>query len=74
MPPLEQDLPTIYRTAKLAEALGVSIRTLERWRRDGLIPYLKVSRRVIIYDLSEVLKALGRFTMPAHRKAEGVAI
>jgi len=74
MPQLELDLPTIYRTAKLAETLNVSVRTIERWRRDGLIPYLKVSRRVIIYNLPEVLKSLGRFAMPAHRKLEEVAV
>jgi excisionase family DNA binding protein len=74
MPPLEQDLTTIYRTAKLAETLGVSVRTLERWRRDGVIPFIKVSRRVILYNLPEVLGSLGRFAMPAHRRSGGGAI
>lgn len=70
MPTLEQE-PNLIRTAPLAEKIGISTRTVERWRRDGLIPYLKISRRVIIYNLPEVLRALEAFKMPVHRKTVG---
>ena len=70
MPTQEQEA-TMLRTAPLAEKIGISTRTVERWRRDGLIPFFKVSRRVIIYNLPEVLRALEAFKMPAHRKTVG---
>jgi excisionase family DNA binding protein len=60
------------QTPDLAERLGVSIRTIERWRRDGIIPFKKVSRRVVLHRLDEVLKALEAFDSPARIPTEGV--
>lgn len=46
-----------------AEAIGVCTRTLDQWRRDGIIPWIRI-RGVILFDLAEVRKALvSRFTI-----------
>ncbi len=68
-----KDLKVLFlQTPDLAERLGVSIRTIERWRRDGIIPFKKVSRRVILHRLDEVLKALEAFNSPARNRTAGI--
>ena len=56
------------RTRKqIAVALQVSVGTVDRWRRDGVIPCFyvpggtKKSKGVIRFKSEEVLEALGRF-------------
>jgi excisionase family DNA binding protein len=60
------------QTPELAERLGVSIRTIERWRNDGLIPFKKIGRRVVLHRLDEVLKALEVFHNAARTRTAGV--
>ena len=68
----EQNRQLFLQTPDLAERLGVSIRTIERWRYSGLIPFRKVSRRVVLHRLDEVLKALEAFNSPARTPTEGI--
>jgi predicted site-specific integrase-resolvase len=68
----EQNSQIFLQTPDLAERLGVSIRTIERWRYSGLIPFRKVSRRVVLHRLDEVLKALEAFNSPARNRTAGV--
>lgn len=44
----------------LSEALGVSRRTIQSWRKEGILAQATVSdiRRIIIYDLDKVLQCL----------------
>jgi excisionase family DNA binding protein len=56
------------QTPDLAERINVSTRTIERWRKDGLIPYLKIGRRVVLHRLSDVLKALENFDYPTRAR------
>lgn len=44
----------------LAAELGVGVRTVQRWRREGILTpaILADFRRTIIYDLDKVLLAL----------------
>ena len=42
---------------QLATALNVSDRTIDKWREDRVIPFLRV-RRVIRFDLAAVKQAL----------------
>jgi len=58
----------LLQTPDLAERLNVSTRTIERWRSEGLIPYLKIGRRVVLHRLDEVLKALEAFDYPARTR------
>ena len=42
-------------TAKtLAEYFGVTVETVNRWVREERIPFVRVSRRVVRFHLSEV--------------------
>ena len=46
-----------------AYALNVSTRTIDIWRRDGVIPWIRI-RGTILFDLAEVRKAVAsRFTI-----------
>jgi predicted DNA-binding transcriptional regulator AlpA len=47
--------------AQLAEALGVSTRTIDTWMSQKRIPYLRLSPRLIKFELHRVLQALGRY-------------
>lgn len=53
------DSPTELLTAEeLAERLRVRPDTVRRWTRQGRIPTVRLSRKVIRYDLSRVLAAI----------------
>jgi hypothetical protein len=45
---------------ELAEALHVSTATVAHWRRSGMIPYVRFSRRVVRYRLADALAAFER--------------
>jgi excisionase family DNA binding protein len=49
--------------AELAQDQRVSIRTVDQWIHDKKIPYRKLARRMVRFDLDEVAKALDRFTV-----------
>ena len=69
---LQQNKQLFLQTPDLAERLNVSTRTIERWRNEGLIPFKKIGRRVVLHRLDEVLKALDAFNYPARAKTVGV--
>jgi excisionase family DNA binding protein len=68
----DQNRQIFLQTPDLAKRLGVSIRTIERWRYDGLIPFKKIGRRVVLHHLDEVLKALKVFDNPARTRTSEV--
>jgi hypothetical protein len=45
----------------LCREYRVSLRTVDAWIHEKKIPYLKISPRVVRFDLAEVAKALSRF-------------
>jgi phage terminase Nu1 subunit (DNA packaging protein) len=45
---------------QLAQAIPASIRTIDYWRQQGIIPFVKI-RGVVRFDLAKVLAALSRF-------------
>jgi excisionase family DNA binding protein len=51
----------------LAEILDVSPRTLRTWRKEGRLPYLRISRGTVRYDLSEVMAALDQKKVKVRR-------
>jgi len=70
---IENDQKALFlQTPDLAERLGVSIRTIERWRGAGIIPFKKISRRVVLHRLDEVLRALEAFNSPARNRTAGI--
>jgi hypothetical protein len=48
----------LIRERACAKHLDVSHRTLEGWRKKGLVPYLRITSRSIRYRLADVLRAL----------------
>jgi hypothetical protein len=58
VPPLSGKLGT---KRDLCREYRVSLRTVDGWIHAKKIPYLKISSRVVRFDLAEVAKALSRF-------------
>ena len=58
---MENDLLT---AEELAERLGVKPRTVKGWLQTGLIPATRLTRKVIRYDLEQVVDALKRRQTP----------
>lgn len=48
----------LITTAELAKRLQVTADTVREWTRKGSIPAIRLSAKVIRYDLRQVLKAL----------------
>jgi putative transposase len=57
-----------WRKVKACEALGLSVRTLQRWEREGSVDRRKGSRTMPANRLSDVERArvLAALTAPAH--------
>jgi len=47
---------------EVAERLGISIVTVRRWTRSGLLPHYQIGRAIIRYDLAEVIETIGEAT------------
>lgn len=54
----EQKHTQFVSAAEVGDALGVNIRTILIWARKGIIPCLRLSSRVIRFDMKEVEAAL----------------
>lgn len=50
---------------EIASRFGVTVGTVNRWVRDGAIPYLRPSRRVVRFDLETVERALAERAIEA---------
>jgi DNA-binding transcriptional MerR regulator len=53
------------RRGDAAKHCGVSIRTLADWQAARIVPYIRISHRVVLFKISELEKALDRFTIKA---------
>ena len=58
-------------TKQLSEAINVSERTVEKWREDRIIPFLKVGH-VIRFDLAAVKRALERHIVHPKDSAKSI--
>jgi predicted site-specific integrase-resolvase len=56
--PLNREWPITSR--QLCNYLKVTMRCLHNWRKDGKIPYWRVTARCFRYDLSAVERALAK--------------
>jgi len=54
--------PALTNCEEIAHAIGRSKKTVRRLSRLGLIPCIRVSKRLHLYSRSAVLKALHSFT------------
>lgn len=52
-------MPTVYNKANAAKALGVSVETIDRYRKNGKLPYRQIGDRIIFTenDLTNFLDA-----------------
>ena len=48
---------------QLAHEQQVSIRTVDQWLHDKIIPVRKISPRLVRFDLDKVQEALNRYTV-----------
>jgi len=51
----------LVRKRDVARAASVSPRCVENWMRAKVIPFVRISRRCVRFDLSRVLAALRKF-------------
>ena len=47
-------------TRELADFLGVSTRTIHSWKTQGRIPFWKIGKQLVRYELSAVERALSK--------------
>ena len=56
--------PSEYlRATSVLNLLPISRRTLERWKSQGRIPFIRAGSRLILYRRSDIEKMLTRFTV-----------
>jgi hypothetical protein len=55
------DEPSLLKRLQLAQAIGVSSRSIDNWTKRKLIPYIKISARCVRFSLPAVLRALSKF-------------
>ena len=51
---------TFVDAEAVADRFGVTVPTVNRWVREGRIPYFRPTQRVVRFDLSEVEKAIAQ--------------
>lgn len=59
--------PQLVATDEVARRFGVSVPTVRRWVRERRIPCIRVSRRVIRFDLAAVEEAAALALGNEHR-------
>lgn len=64
------DLKNLISRIEIASSLGVQTQTIAKWERRGIFPTPKEygSDRLILYDRSEVRRALDRRSASRHRR------
>ena len=55
--------PTLYTATQITKEIQISRRTLSDWMKQGRLPYIKTSARMIRFDLAAVRAALEKFTV-----------
>ena len=63
----------LLNSRQMAARMGVSTRTLERYRADGLIPFIPVTNRTCLYNPQKIFAILEALEVKKERKqAEAV--
>lgn len=50
--------PVFVDASELAQAMGVTVATVQSWARQGKIPHLRDSKRRLLFDVDAVRDAL----------------
>jgi predicted site-specific integrase-resolvase len=56
----ETNSESLVSGRELAAAFGVAITTVNRWRRRGLLPHVRVSRGCVRYRVADAIRAFER--------------
>ena len=56
----EANSESLVSGRELAAAFGVAITTVNRWRRQGLLPHVRVSRGCVRYRVADAIRAFER--------------
>ena len=51
-------MESLLNSEQLASRLGVKPRTVQQWQQDGLIPAIRLTPKVIRYNLDDVVESL----------------
>lgn len=57
--------PAYLRKAEAAKFLSVSVRTVSDWCRRGILPYHKPARKICLFAVADLHKAMRRFRINA---------
>ncbi len=57
--------PGYLRRRDAARFLGISLRTLSEWQRARVVPFIRVSHRITLFKLTDLERAMERFTIKA---------
>ena len=57
--------PAYLRPEQAALFLGVSVRCLRDWQRKGVLPYSKPARKVCLFAVADLQRAMQRFRIAA---------
>jgi len=57
--------PGYLRKGDAAKYLGISIRTLSDWERKRVVPFFKMSHRMVLFKRSDLDDAMNRFRAAA---------
>lgn len=60
--------PAYLRKAETAKFLSVSVRTVSDWCRRGILPYHKPARKVCLFAVVDLHKAMRRFRIDGWEK------
>jgi hypothetical protein len=63
--PTTQSEPAYLRTEGTAKRCSVSARTIRDWQARGILPYFKPSRKVTLFAVADIDKAMRRFRVQA---------
>lgn len=53
--------PAYIRPDEAAKRCSVSTRTIRDWQRRGIIPFYKPSRKITLFAIADIDKAMNRF-------------
>ena len=61
--------PAYIRRADAMKYLGISARTLTDWQNRRIVPFAKVSHRVVLFKKTDLDKAIARMTTPMKERS-----
>jgi excisionase family DNA binding protein len=56
---MTHDQQRFLTTRELAEHFRISVRSVHRWKNEGILPFYRIGPRMIRFDLDEGNQALG---------------